>query len=165
MRNLGSLRQARALAEELHRNYPDHTLLNFAWLPTIDAIVDIKQNNPSRAIETLQKATSVELGRPVMLVNNGLILRPAYTRGRAYLLSNRGSDAAAEFRKILDHPGIVINEPLGALAHLWMARALALQHDTAKARAEYERFLNLWRDADSDIPVLQQARAEYSKLK
>ena len=161
----GNLRQAQALAEELGRDYPDHTLLHLAWLPAIGATIEIKQNNPSRAIETLQKATSVELGKPIFNVNNGLIFRPEYTRGQAYLLLQSGNEAAAEFKKILDHPGVSVNDPLGALAHLGMARALVLQHETDKARAEYEQFLNLWKDADPDIPVLQQARAEYGKLK
>ena len=161
----GNLQEAEALAEELRRNYPDHTLLGLAWLPTIAATGEIERNSPSRAIETLQKAVSVELGSPNLQVNMGLTLRPVYTRGQAYLLLHRGGEAAAEFQKILDHPGVVMNDPLGALAHLGMARALVLQSDTAKARAEYQHFLNLWRDADPDIPVLQQARAEYNKLK
>jgi tetratricopeptide (TPR) repeat protein len=161
----GNMRQAEALAEELRRNYPDHTLLNLAWLPTIAATIEIKQNNPSRAIETLQEAVSVELGNANTQVNMGLVLRPAYTRGQAYLLLHRGTEAATEFQKILDHPGVVVNDPLGALAHLGMARALVLQSNTAKARTEYEQFLNLWRDADPYIPILQQARAEYGNLK
>jgi hypothetical protein len=89
---------------------------------------------------------------------------PLYLRGQAYLLLHRGKDAAVEFQKILDHRGIVLNFPLGALAHLGLARAYALQGDTTKARTVYQDFFALWKDADPDIPVLQQAKAEYAKL-
>jgi tetratricopeptide (TPR) repeat protein len=90
---------------------------------------------------------------------------PVYARGEAYLAAHRGGEAAAEFQKILDHRGIVLNEPIGALAHLQLGRAYVLQGDTPKARAAYQDFLALWRDADPDIPILQQAKAEYAKLK
>jgi tetratricopeptide (TPR) repeat protein len=91
-------------------------------------------------------------------------LYPVYVRGEAYLAAHRGGEAAAEFQKILDHRGIVLNEPIGALAHLQLGRAYALQGDTAKARAAYQDFLTLWKDADPDIPILKQAKAEYAKL-
>jgi len=90
---------------------------------------------------------------------------PVYVRGEAYLATHQGNEAAAEFQKILDHRGIVLNEPIGALAHLQIGRAYALQGDTAKARAAYQDFLTLWKDADSDIPVLIAAKGEYAKLK
>ena len=86
-------------------------------------------------------------------------------RGQAYLAAHQGNEAAAEFQKILDHRGVVINEPIGALAHLGLARSYALQGDAAKARTAYQDFLTLWKDADPDIPILQQAQAEYAKLK
>ncbi len=86
-------------------------------------------------------------------------------RGEAYLAARRGSEAAAEFQKILDHPGVVINEPIGAFAHLGLARAYALQGDTAKARTAYNDFFTLWKDADPDIPILREAKAEYARLK
>jgi len=91
-------------------------------------------------------------------------LYPVYVRGEAYLAAHRGSETAAEFQKILDHRGVVINEPIGALAHLGLGRAYALQGDTTKARAAYQDFLTLWKDADPDIPILKQAKAEYAKL-
>jgi tetratricopeptide (TPR) repeat protein len=90
---------------------------------------------------------------------------PVYVRGLAYLASHRGNEAAAEFQKILDHRGIVLNEPIGALAHLQLGRAYAMQGDTAKAEATYQDFLTLWKDADPDISILKQAKAEYAKLK
>ena len=86
-------------------------------------------------------------------------------RGEAYLAAHQGHEAVAEFQKILDHRGIVLNEPIGALAHLQLGRAYALQGDTPKARAAYQDFLGLWKDADPDIPVLQRANAEYAKLR
>jgi cytochrome c-type biogenesis protein CcmH/NrfG len=89
---------------------------------------------------------------------------PVYVRGEAYLAAHQGKEAAAEFQKILNHRGIVLNEPIGALAHLQLGRAYAMSGDSAKARAAYEDFLTLWKDADPDIPVLQQAKAEYAKL-
>jgi len=92
-------------------------------------------------------------------------LYPVFVRGEAYLAAHQGKEAAAEFQKILDHRGIVLNEPIGALAHLGLARAYAMQGDTAKAKAAYQDFLTLWKDADLDIPILKQAKAEYAKLK
>src|SRR5258706_7945234 len=92
-------------------------------------------------------------------------LYPVYVRGEAYLAAHQGGEAAAEFQKILDHRGIVLNEPIGALARLQIARAYAMQGDTAKARAAYQDFLTLWKDADPDIPILKQAKAEYAKLR
>jgi eukaryotic-like serine/threonine-protein kinase len=92
-------------------------------------------------------------------------LYPVYVRGQVYLAAHRGSEAAFEFQKILDHRGVVLNEPIGALAHLGLARAHALQGDTTKAKAAYEDFLALWKDADPDVPILKQAKAEYAKLK
>ena len=90
---------------------------------------------------------------------------PVYVRGQAYLAAHQGSEAAVEFQKILDHPGVVLNEPIGALAHLGLARAYAMQGDTAKARAAYNDFFTLWKDADPDIPILIAAKSEYAKLK
>jgi eukaryotic-like serine/threonine-protein kinase len=91
-------------------------------------------------------------------------LYPVYVRGEAYLAAHRGNEAAAEFQKILDQRGVVFNEPIGALAHLGLARAYLLQGDTAKAKTAYPDFLTLWKDADPDIPILKQAKAEYAKL-
>ena len=92
-------------------------------------------------------------------------LYPVFVRGQAYLLARQGSEAAAQFQKILDHRGIVLNEPIGTLAHLGLARAYAMQGETAKAKAAYQDFLTLWKDADPDIPILIAAKAEYARLK
>jgi hypothetical protein len=116
----------------------------------------------AKAIATLHAAAPYELGS-----GNGIvaaILCPVFVRGEAYLVGHQGSEAATEFQKILDHRGIVINAPIGALAHLGLARAYVLQGDTAKASAAYQDFLTLWKDADPDIPIFIAAKAEYAKL-
>ena len=151
-------RRAETLANELFRQYPADTLIKNLWLPTIDATVENSRNNPSHAIEILRVADPYELSE------TWTPLASAYARGQAYVLLHQGNEAAAEFQKIVDHPGLVVNNEIGALAHLGLARAYALQGDTAKARAEYEYFLNLWKDADPDIPIYQQAKAEYARL-
>jgi eukaryotic-like serine/threonine-protein kinase len=146
--------RAKALADDLDRRFPEDTITQFRELPTLHAQLALSHNDSSKAIEILRAAAPYELGG----------LHVVYVRGEAYLASHQGSDAAAEFQKILDHRGIVLNEPIGALAHLGLARAYAMQGDTAKAKAAYQYFLTLWRDADPDIPVLIAAKAEYAKL-
>ena len=111
-----------------------------------------------RTIDALKVTASYDLGV------NALPLQPVYLRGEAYIATHQGDKAEVEFRKILDHPGIIMNDVLGALARLGLARAYALQGDTTKARAGYQDFLTLWKDADPDIPVLKEAKAEYAKL-
>jgi predicted Zn-dependent protease len=115
-------------------------------------------------VQVLRTAASYELGSPT---NGGVIvfaLYPVYVRGSAFLALHQGNKAAAEFQKILDHRGVVMNEPIRPLGHLQLGRAYAMQGDTAKARAAYQDFLTLWKDADPDIPILKQAKAEYAKL-
>ena len=112
----------------------------------------------NKALEALVPAPPYELG------STGFNLYPVYLRGEAYLAAHQASAAAAEFQKILDHRGVVSNEPIGALAHLGQGRAYAMQGDTAKARAAYQDFLALWKDAEPDIPILKEAKAEYAKL-
>ena len=109
-------------------------------------------------------AAPYELGLPAYGFYNWPNLYPVYVRGEAYLAAHQGSEAAAEFQKILDYRGIVLNEPIGVLAHLQLGRAYALQGNSAKARAAYQDFLTLWKDADPDIPIFKQAKAEYAKL-
>ena len=151
--------QAQALADDLAKRYPEDTLVQFYYLPTIHAQLAFSHGDFSRSITALETAVPYELGS-----GSVLYLYPVFVRGRAYLASRQGNEAAAEFQKILDHRGIVLNEPIGALAHLQIGRAYAMQGDTAKARAAYQDFLTLWKDADPDIPVLKQAKAEYAKL-
>ena len=158
---IGDVARAKALADELAKNYPSNTLLNFYWLPTIHAAIELSRGNPSQALLDLEPAAPYELGGAGTFIS---YLYPAYVRGQAYLLAQNGPAAAAEFQKMAAHRGIVQNFITGALAHLQMARAYAMAGDTVKAKAAYQDFLALWNDADPDIPALKQAKSEYAKL-
>jgi eukaryotic-like serine/threonine-protein kinase len=159
----GDTARAQALATDLEKRFPRDTIVKFSYLPTIRAQFALSRNNPSQAVEALQSAAPYELGA-IGAGGFGTALYPVYVRGEAYLAAGRGSEAAAEFQKILGHPSIVENEPIGPLARLGLARAYAMQSDTSKARSEYQDFLALWKDADPDIPILKEAKAEYAKL-
>ena len=155
----GDANRAETLANEMNKAFPSDTLLQRYWLPTIRGAIKLARKNPAGALGALQ-GVSYELGTgPRMNA-----LQPAYVLGQAYLGTRQGKEAAAEFQKFLDHRSIVLNSPLGALAHLQLGRAYLLQGDTAKARAAYQDFLALWKDADPDIPILKEAKAEYAKL-
>jgi predicted Zn-dependent protease len=158
---IGEASRARALAEELDKTYPDNTLLKNYWLSTINAAIEISKGNSSQAIVDLEAASPYELGSAEALVS---YLYPAYVRGQAYLLAHNGAAAAAEFQKLLDHRGIVANFVTGSLAHLQIGRAYAMASETAKAKVAYEEFFTIWKNADPDIPILKQAKAEYAKL-
>jgi len=158
----GDASQARKLAEELNKEFPRDTMTQGYWLPTIQAAIDLHEGRGARAIETLQPALTFELGQPPPF-SIGL-LYPAYLRGQAYLLERQGREAAREFQKFLDHRGVVLNYPLAALARLGLARAYALGGDAAKARAAYDAFFTLWKNADPDIPILRQAKNEAARL-
>jgi eukaryotic-like serine/threonine-protein kinase len=158
----GETARAKTIVAELEKNYPSHTVLKVYWLPTIKAAVELSTNNAPQSLVFLEAAAPYELGGPPQFQMGTLY--PAYIRGQAYLSAHNGTAAAAEFQKFLDHRGIVINFPLGALAHLGLARSYALSGDTAKAKIAYNDFLTLWKDADPDIPVLKQAKAEYARL-
>jgi tetratricopeptide (TPR) repeat protein len=170
VRDVAALALARAgdtsgagkLAADLDKAYPLDTLVQRNWLPTIRAGVALERKDANRAIELLKETNTIELGQSTS--NITIFLCPAYIRGEAYLMLHDGNAAAAEFQKFVDYRGIVVNFPWGALARLGLARAYALQGDTAKARAFYNDFLSLWKDADPDIPVLKQAKAEFAKL-
>jgi DNA-binding winged helix-turn-helix (wHTH) protein/tetratricopeptide (TPR) repeat protein len=155
----GDWQRAVALADQLAKNFPEDTTLKFTFLPTIRAQIALRQNDPLRAIDLLQSAAPYELGN---LWWNPL--GPVYVRGEAYLAAHRGVDAVAEFQKILDHRGIVVNAPFGVLAHLQLARACAMAGDKMRAKSAYEDFLTLWKDADPDIPILKHAKTEYAEL-
>ena len=157
---LGDSAQAKRLADDLGRRFPEDTILQFNYLPTIHAASALQGGNPAKAVDALVVAAPYELGD----VGTGN-LQPVHLRGEAYLAARQGAAAAAEFGKILDHPGVVGTLLIGALAHLQLGRAYVLQGDTAKARAAYQDFLTLWKDADPDVPILIQAKAEYAKLK
>ena len=161
----GDSSQAEALTNDLERSFPEDTSVKFNYLPTVRAFLALNHGDPAKAIELLQVAVPHELGQP-RSSQTGLFgaLYPIYARGQAYLVARQGTEAAREFQKILDHRGIMIGDPIGALAHLNLGRAYALQGDTAKAKTAYDDFLTLWKDADPDIPILKQAKAEYAKL-
>ena len=155
--------QALKLVEKLNNEFPMDTMIQSYWLPTIRAALELNKGNGSRAIDSLQPSSAYELGEPFPFQYFGT-MHPVYVRGQAYLKMGQGQQAEAEFRKILQNRGIVINFPLGALAHLQIARAYVIQGDTAKAKAAYQDFLTLWKDADPDIPIYIAAKAEYAKL-
>jgi eukaryotic-like serine/threonine-protein kinase len=161
----GDSSRSQTLADDLANRFPEDTRLVFAYLPTVRALLALNHREPSKAIELLQTASPYELGTVVFASSMRLgPLYPVYVRGEAYLAARQGRDAAVEFQKILDHRGIVVSDPIGALAHLQLGRAYAMQGDTAKAKAAYQDFLALWRDADPNIPILKQAKAEYAQL-
>jgi len=161
----GDAARAQALADDLAERFPEDTIVQFNYLATIHAQLALERNDSSKALEALQAAAPYELGSPGSATFNFVSLYPAYVRGGVYLSRRQGSEAAAEFQKILDWPGVVINEPIGALSHLQLARAYALTGDTSKARASYQDFFALWKDADPDIPIFIAAKTEYAKLK
>jgi eukaryotic-like serine/threonine-protein kinase len=169
----GDTVRAESLAQDLGKSYPLDTQMQSLWLPAIQTQVALDRKNPAAALNTLQAAASIELGQ-IYFVANISCLYPTYVRGEAYLAAGQGSAAAAEFQKILDHSGIVWNCWTGALARLGVARANAMQAKTSqgadadaarvRALAAYKDFLALWKDADPEIPILKQAKAEYAKL-
>jgi len=162
--NKRSQTQITKLMDDLAHRFPEDTVVQFNYLPTIKALVEIDLGNPAKAVEIMEAARPYELGSPSN-ISMSLSLYPVYVRGLAYLSAKQGTEAAAEFQKILAHRGIVQTEPIGALAHLGLARAYVLQGDTANAQAAYQHFLTLWKDADPDIPIFIAAKAEYAKLK
>ena len=157
--------RAKAIADDLDKRFPEDTIIQFNFLPTLRAKLALNKGNAPEAIESLRVAVPYELGVSTNAPYGWTAMYPVFVRGEAYLAARQGNEAAAEFQKILDHSGIVVNQPIAALAHLGLARAYVLQGDTAKAKAAYQDFLTLWKDADPDIPVLQQAKAEYANLK
>jgi tetratricopeptide (TPR) repeat protein len=169
----GDTARAESLAQDLGKRLPLDTQMQSLWLPAIQAQLALDRRNPAVALNALQAASPIELGQ-IAFVNNLSCLYPTYIRGEAYLAAGQGKEAAAEFQKILDHSGIVWNCWTGALAHLGVARANALQSRTSqgadadaarvRALAAYKDFLTLWKDADPDIPILKQAKAEYARL-
>ena len=161
----GDVSRSRALSNDLKRRFPEDTSVRYSYLPTLGALLALNHGESSKAIDLLQAAVRCELGTPGSSFNGNFgTLYPVYVRGEAYLATHRGTEAAVEFRKILDHRGVVISDPIGALAHLQLGRALALSGDKIKAKSAYDDFLTLWKDADPDIPILKQARGEYAKL-
>jgi hypothetical protein len=162
----GDLAASEKLVAELNKEFPLDTILQRYWLPTIRAAIALDRKDPKRAIELLQDMGAIELSQSAFATT---ALCPAYIRGQAYLMLHDGKAATAEFQKFIDHRGLVANFPWAVLARLGLARAYALNGATDpaardKARAAYNDFLTLWKDADSDVPVLMQAKTEYAKL-
>ena len=160
----GGSSRSEALADDLEKRFPEDTFVKFTYAPVLRALAALGRGKPADSVERL------EIARPYELAVNGLNfpdfnlggLHSAYVRGEALIAAHRYAEAAAEFQKILDHRGIVGADPIGALAHLQLGRAFALSGDKAKAKAAYEAFLALWKDADPDIPILKSAKAEYA---
>jgi serine/threonine protein kinase/Tfp pilus assembly protein PilF len=160
----GDTARAQVMAEELSKRSPLNSMLNDYWLPTIRAAIELNRKHPDKALDLLRAASAWELGVPNPQPQVAGTLYPVYVRGEAYLEAGKGQQAAVEFQKIIDHRSIVQNFILGALSHLQLGRALALQGDTTKARTAYQDFFTLWKDADPNIPILKEAKAEYAKL-
>ena len=153
------------LANDLDRRFPEDTSVRFHYLPTLRALAALNAGKTAKAGEELEPARRYELAMNRLSVFASFgAMYPAYVRGEALLADHQGSRAAAEFQKLIDHPGIVLADPLGALAVLQTGRAWAIAGDHDKAKAAYQGFLTLWKDADADIPILKQAKAEYAKL-
>jgi len=153
----GDVTNATALADELSRRFPLHTYINSVWVPSIRAQIEIDRGNPAKAIELLRAASPYEFGWASRVT-------PNYVRGLAYLKARQGLEAASEFQKVLDHPGICQTAPECSLSHLQLGRARAISGDKAGARTAYQDFFALWKDADPDVPILKEAKAEYAKL-
>ena len=154
---------AQGIVERLASRFPEDTIVQFNYLPTIRALLALNRKDAAKAAEVLQAAAPYELGvaGSTTFSNN---LYPVYVRGEAYLAANQGAAASVEFLKIVDCRGVVVNEPIGALAHLGLGRAYALEGDSGKAKTAYQDFFALWKDADPDVPILKQAKTEYAKL-
>ena len=158
--------RSQALTSDLEKRFPEDTSVQFTYLPTLRALFAMNRGEPAKALDDLQANLPYELAIPAINFDfffGGLY--PAYVRGQAYLAMHRGAEAAAEFQKIVDHPGLVFSDPVGALAHLQLGRAYAISGDHSKAKAAYQDFLTLWKNADPDIPILKQAKAEYAALR
>lgn len=155
---IGDGSRAQAITEDLTRRFPSDTLLHDVWIPCAGALTALNRKTPELAIDALRASTPFEMG-----TSQGLF--PIYVRGLAYLQAKRGTDAIVEFQKIVDHRGVAPVAPEHSLAKLGLGRAYVMTSDSAKARAAYQDFFALWKDADPDVPILKEARAEYEKLR
>ena len=162
----GDWPHSQRLASDLEKRLPEDTSVQFNYLPSLHALFALSSHDPRKAIEQLQPAARYELAVPAIDFNEFFGgLYPVYVRGEAYLAAKQAADAAAEFQKILEHRGIVVGDPMTAMARLQLGRAYVLSGDMAKAKTAYEDFLTLWKDSDPDIPVLKEAKTEYGKLR
>jgi TolA-binding protein len=157
---------AERLATDLEKRFPQDSSVRFTYAPAVRALLALNDGDPSKAVELLKVTTLYDLGTPLCSAPAYFgIFYTIYVRGQAYLAAHRGAEAANEFQKILDHRAIMVSDPIGALAHLQLARALVLSGDMSKAKTAYQDFLTLWKDADPDIPILHQAKTEYATLR
>jgi tetratricopeptide (TPR) repeat protein len=162
----GDSKQAQALADHLESGFPEDTSIRSSYLPVIRAILALNRGDPAKAIDALEPAIPYELGSPrCAVVGYFGSLYPILFRGEAYLAAHKGPEAAREFEKLLDHRGIMLGDPVSALAHYGLAQSYALSGDLNNARIQYKEFLVLWKDADPDLPVLREAKAEFAKLR
>jgi len=159
---VGDSQKPLQVADDLAKRFPENTSMQFHYLPMIRGAVAMHSGNTAKALEAFAAGARYETGSP--LYTDDLRLYPVFLHGLAYLGGHDGAQAAAEFQKIIDHRGLIVNEPIGALAHLELGRAYAITGDSAKAKTAYQDFLALWKDADADVPILKQAKAEYAKL-
>jgi eukaryotic-like serine/threonine-protein kinase len=159
---IGDSDGAQKAIADLNKRFPDSTFLHVWAAPSVRALLALRSGNSNDAIDALNGISSYEQSLPL----NGtlFVMLPVYLRGQVYLAAHRPQDAAAQFQLILDHAALAANTPVASLAHLGLARADALEGDTAKAKTEYQNFLALWKEADPDLPIFEQAKAEYSKL-
>ena len=162
---LGESSRPEKLANDLEERFSEDTSVRFSYLPALRACIALNHREPQKALELLQAAAPNELGSPrTALHANFGALYPVFVRGEAYLAAHQGVEATAEFQKIIDQPGIVVSDPIGALARLYLGRAWRLAGDKGKAKAAYQEFLALWKDADSSIPIFKEAKTEYATL-
>ena len=160
----GDAGRARRAADDLARRFPEDTLVRLEYLPMIRAAVSLAGGSAGTAVQDLAPTTVYETGNTNGSGTLNFYLYPVYLRGIGYVAAGQGPAAVVEFQKILSRPSVVSNEIIGALAHLGIARAYSLSGDQSKARAAYQDFLALWKDADPDIPILKQAKSEYASL-
>jgi tetratricopeptide (TPR) repeat protein len=162
----GDSSRSQSLADDLEKRFPEDTFAKFTYVPVLRALSALARGKPIDSVERLRTALPFELAVNGLNFGHFFLggLHSGYVRGEALLAAHRYGEAAAEFQKILDHRGIVGADPIGALAHLQLGRAFVLSGDKIKAKAAYQDFLALWKDADPDVPILRQAKAEFAKL-
>jgi tetratricopeptide (TPR) repeat protein len=163
----GDSQRSASVAADLEKGFPEDTFVKFTYLPVLRALAELERGRAPAGVERLEIARRYELAANGLNFNHFVLggLHSAYVRGEALIAAQRYPEAAAEFQKILDHPGIVGLDPLGALAHWRLGRVYGLSGDNAKAKSEYEEFLTLWKHADPGLTILQQAKAEYARLR
>lgn len=161
----GDNSRAEMLAKDLEKHFPEDISVRFSYIPSIRALLALNRREPTKAVELLEVSVPYELGAPHSSMHGFFgAMYPVYVRGLAYLAAHQGREAGAEFQKILDHPGIVVSDPIGVLARLQLGRSYLVSGDRTRAKSAYEDFLNLWKDADSEIPIFKQAKSEYASL-